>query len=247
MHLAPIRLDIILPCYNPPQGWAQNVVQSAQTVQETLGKEVLLTIILVNDGSQKGITAEDIEVLKDGLPAFEYVTYTQNRGKGFALRKGVAAARGDLHIYTDIDFPYTTQSIQNVFALLKAGSAEVVAGVRDEHYYEHVPGPRRRISKILRWMLRTFLRLKVTDTQCGLKGFTPRGREIFLQTRIDRFLFDLEFIFLSSNEKQVRLLPAQVELRPGIEFSRARMGILARESINFLWIFLRGIKRRIFG
>jgi glycosyltransferase involved in cell wall biosynthesis len=245
--LSQVRLDIILPCYNPPIGWAENVVQSAHTVQAQLGQGVSLTVILVNDGSQKGITEQDIQVLKEGLAAFEYVTYTQNRGKGFALRKGVAAARGDLHIYTDIDFPYTTQSLQNVFALLQNGEAEVVAGVRDEKYYDHVPGPRRRISKILRWMLRTFLRLKVTDTQCGLKGFNPKGREIFLQTRIDRFLFDLEFVFLASNEKKTRLLPAQVELRPGIEFSKARMGILARESVNFLWIFLRGIKRRIFG
>lgn len=236
-----------MPCYNPPEGWAENVIQSYGNVCGLLGETVAVNIILVNDGSGKGIRDEDISLLKSNLPAFEYVAYPQNRGKGYALRQGVAAAKGDLYLYTDIDFPYTTQSLQNVFALLKSGSADVVAGVRDENYYTHVPGPRRRISKILRWMLRTFLRLKVTDTQCGLKGFNAKGKAIFLYTRIDRFLFDLEFIFLSSNEKNLRLQPAQVELRPGIEFSRARLGILARESVNFGWIFLRGIKRRIFG
>lgn len=245
--MSEVSLDIILPCYNPPEHWAANVVESFGRVKTALQGKANPRLILVNDGSSKGIQEADIALLREGIEDFGYVTYPQNRGKGYALRKGVKIATGDLQIYTDIDFPYTQASFLGVFEVLASGNADVVAGVRDEKYYENVPGPRRRISKILRWMLRTFLRLKITDTQCGLKGFNAKGREIFLQTRIDRFLFDLEFIFLSSNEKKLELKAAEVELNPGVVFSRARMGILLRESLNFFWIFLRGIKRRLFG
>ena len=100
--------------------------------------------------------------------------------------------------------PYEEKSLLEVARLLTSENADVVAGVRADTYYEGVPADRRRISRFLRWMLRTFLGVKVTDTQCGLKGFNQKGREIFLQTTINRFLFDLEFIFLASNDKQIK-------------------------------------------
>jgi hypothetical protein len=119
--------------------------------------------------------------------------------------------------------------------------------VRDAQYYLHVPPIRRFISKFLRWMLRTFLRIKISDTQCGLKGFNAVGRQLFLQTRINRFLFDLEFIYLASTTQDLQLAPVPVQLKPGIEFSKARLGILLRESLNFVSIFARGILNRLRG
>jgi glycosyltransferase involved in cell wall biosynthesis len=240
----PTTLDIILPCFNPPEGWSTNLPTAIQSIQELLGQEVHITLILINDGSKRGITETDITHLKTHIPRFQYIPYETNRGKGHALRQGAAAAHSQYQIYTDIDFPYTTHSLAAVFTALEQG-ADIAAGVRDHRYYEHVPALRKFISKVLRWMLRTFLRTRITDTQCGLKGFNAHGRKLFLQTRIHRFLFDLEFIFLASNQPQIKIQPVEVELKPGVEFSRARMGIILRESVNFCSIFLRGLWRRV--
>ena len=168
-------------------------------------------------------------------------------GKGFALRKGAEAARADFVIYTDVDFPYQEESLLRVFATLQAGQCDVVAGVRDAAYYTNVPPARRRISRLLRWMLRTFLRLQITDTQCGLKGFNRKGKALFLTTTINRFLFDLEFIFLASNDSDIRLCPAEVELKPDIVFSKVNPKVLLNEAFNFMRIFFRGIRKRVFG
>ena len=243
--MATQKLDIILPCYNPPRNWAEALTVAVHEIQGALGAETEISLILVNDGSQQGLDAQQIAWIHGQIATFSYIAYTPNRGKGHALRTGVRAAAGTHQIYTDIDFPYTTASLVAVYRALIAG-ADIAAGVRDAAYYQHVPTLRRFISKFLRWMLRTFLRIKISDTQCGLKGFGPRGKALFLQTGIDRFLFDLEFIFLASGIEALRLVPVDVQLRPGIEFSKARMGILIGESINFASIFWKGLRSRLF-
>jgi glycosyltransferase involved in cell wall biosynthesis len=238
-------LDIILPCYNPPAGWAALVLEAIREIQHSIGQDVKMRIILINDGSRSGITDADIAALNAAQIDLQYLQYPHNQGKGHALRQGVAMATGEFQIYTDIDFPYTTASFVAVYAELATGNADIAPGVRDAEYYFHVPPIRRFISKFLRWMLRTFLRIKIADTQCGLKGFNARGRKVFLQTGIKRFLFDLEFIFLASTDDTIQMTPVPVALKPGIEFSKARIGILVRESLNFTSIFLRGIGNRL--
>ena len=95
---------------------------------------------------------------------------------------------------------------------------------------------------MLRWMLKRILRLKITDTQCGLKGFNAKGRTVFLQTGIDRFLFDLEFIFLASKTPNLRIEPVPVTLKPGIQFSHVSIQVLLAESMNFAKVFVRALR-----
>ncbi len=236
-------LDIILPCYNPAPGWTGRVTQAWQALQSALPHPPR-QLILVNDGSTKGIDAADIAALQAAIPSFHYLPSQPNRGKGYALRIGVAASDADLLIYTDIDFHYTEASLVAVAAVLYGGQADVVPGVRPDTYYDGVPADRRRISRLLRWMLRTFLRLKITDTQCGLKGFNRAGRAVFLATTIHRFLFDLEFIFLASRRKDIRLQAVEATLKPGIQFSHVSLRVLLREGFNFLRVFMRAVGGR---
>ncbi|HHG83199.1 MAG TPA: glycosyltransferase [Bacteroidetes bacterium] len=238
-------LDIILPCFNPINDWAEKVIEAVNVIQKGL-PNTAIHIILVNDGSSTGVSENDIELLSQKLNSFQYIPSSPNMGKGFALRRGVAAAKSNYQIYTDIDFPYQENSLLHLFSILQAGKSDIVVGVRDNAYYEGVPPTRKRISRILRWMLRTFLRLKITDTQCGLKGFNSKGKLLFMQTTINRFLFDLEFVFLASHEKSLLLTPADVSLKPGVIFSKVNWRILLIEGFNFLKIFLRGIWKRFF-
>ena len=63
------------------------------------------------------------------------------------------------------------------------------------------------------------LRIPTDDTQCGLKGFNQVGREVFLSTTIQRYLFDLEFIFLAA-QKNLRIATEEVQLRPDVILSK---------------------------
>ena len=154
---------------------------------------------------------------------------------------GVAAADAPICLYTDVDFPYTTNSIMDLLQQLTSAQFDIAAGVKNKNYYKHVPPFRRFISKLLRACTGFVLRLKVADTQCGLKGFNEKGKELFLSTTIDRYLFDLEFIFLASRNNTIDIKPVEIELKENIQFSSMRAGILFTEAGNFLKIFFKSL------
>lgn len=230
-------LDIILPCYNPPQNWAENVIQVFSEIQSRL-KEVNINLIIVNDGSST-MDWNEIEKIKNTISQFVNISYEVNKGKGYALREGIKTSNADICIYTDIDFPYTTNSFIKIWEVLKNNNTDIAIGVKDKNYYSHVPPGRKFISKILRAGTKNILRLKISDTQCGLKGFNKKGKNIFLKTTIDRYLFDLEFIFMVSRQKEVSMLPVEIELKENIQFSSMRTGILLSEGFNFMKIFFK--------
>jgi glycosyltransferase involved in cell wall biosynthesis len=240
VHKEVNSLSIILPCYNPLSNWAQSVVDNIQSLQSLLGN-VDLELIIVNDGSQKHITDKDIELIQHHIPSFQFIDRSFNRGKGFTLRQGVEKAQNDICIYTDIDFPYTEKSFHDVYLALVNGKTDVAVGVRKANYYDHVPFVRRFISKTLRFLIRAFLRMSISDTQCGIKGFSKAGKHVFLQTQIDRYLFDLEFVFLATHDPAIKMDPVEVTLKPGIIFSKVNARILFSESISFLRLFVRSI------
>ena len=233
-------LDIILPCYNPAKQWAENVIRAFTEIQQQL-PGIDIHLIIVNDGSTHLDELSGIKKIEDKIPLSTYMDYPVNKGKGYALREGIKRSTADICIYTDIDFPYTTRSFIKIWEHLKGGQTDIAVGIKDKNYYAHVPPGRKFISKILRVCSKTILHLKISDTQCGLKGFNAKGKNIFLQTTINRYLFDLEFIFLASRQKDVSMLAVEIELRDKIQFSSMRFGILLGEGFNFLKIFFKSL------
>ena len=233
-----MSLSIILPCYNPPQNWAENIVLQYGSLRERIDGTVEL--IIVSDGSNgRGVTEKDVQYLQDKISGLKFISYEVNRGKGYAIRYGAARASGDILIYTDIDFPYDKDSFINVYNALKNDSCDVAVGIKNSHYYEKVPFARRNISKALRFMIRIFLSMPITDTQCGIKGFNKKAKDLFLQTTIDRYLFDLEFIRNCFKSKLYRVTAIPVQLNEGVHFRRMNYAELMSESVNFLKLLMK--------
>ncbi len=230
-------LDIILPAYNPLPGWEDIVIGRFQSLVKAL-PDVKIRLFIVNDGSQRLDENHSAGVIQEVIPDLQWISYKENRGKGYALRQGVKNSTADFVVYTDIDWPYTEESMIGVIRTLM-GSADAVIGKRDENYYTHLPPARRRISRLLRSFNAKLLRLKVDDTQAGLKGFRKNIKDIFLSTTIDRYLFDLEFIYLISAKKEIKVVGYPIALRPGITFSKMNRKILFQEARNFLKIWMR--------
>ena len=230
-------LDIILPAYNPLPGWEENVIRRFLSLRQAM-PELQMTLIVVNDGSTQMDEKGAHQKIKASLPGLKWVSYTENRGKGYALRKGVEGAESDYILYTDVDFPYDEESMTGLIRQLTEGS-DAVIGIRDDGYYAQLPAARRRISKLLRRINGRILRLKVNDTQAGLKGFRQRVRPVFLSTTINRYLFDLEFVYLLSQKDHFQISSIPITLRPGISFSKMNRKILIEEARNFFKIWIR--------
>lgn len=227
--------SIILPCYNPQPQWVHRVVEQYNTIVALLNTTV--TIILVNDGSTVGVTDEDILLLKEAIPKFQYITYTENKGKGYAVRQGVTVAATDIIIYTDIDFPYTTQSLLSIYNALSNDNVAIAAGIKNDTYYSKVPLVRKRISKILQSLTGMFFNIPVTDTQCGLKGFRGEVKDVFLTTTINRYLFDLEFI-RAAHKRQYTIHEVSVQLNDNVVFKQMNYKMLFTEFINFIRLMM---------
>ncbi len=232
-------LDIVLPCYNPPPGWETRAIEVYKFFCRKL-PEVQIGLIIVNDHSPSDVS-DAISAIAKAIPFLTVETNAANRGKGFTLRSGVAKSNAEICIYTDVDFPYTAESMLGIWNLLATGQADIAAGVKNAAYYNTVPAIRKYISRFLQFLIRCFLGLKISDTQCGLKGFNSRGKEIFLRTEINRYLFDLEFLYLAYKNKELRIVPVEIQLRPDVYFKPLNLQIVFTESINFIKIALRRI------
>ena len=227
-----VSLSLILPCYNPSSEWLNRIEKNIPLLNSSIQN---FELILVNDGSTKGLDKEAVKLLQQKYRFVTFINYFENKGKGFALREGVKSAKGELVIYTDVDFPYTHDGFLKIYTALVEGN-DVAVGIRSKNYYTHLPAARINISKILRWFIKSFLRIPTDDTQCGLKGFNQKGKEVFLQTKINRYLFDLEFIFLAAKNK-MKIKTVEVELRPEVQLSKMNWKILLTEFGNFLRVF----------
>ena len=232
-----VQLSIILPCYNPPSGWEQRVVAVYQSLSTQLSLRPQL--IIVDDGNGTAIDAP-LQYLITAIPQLQTVRYPQNKGKGYALRQGVIIATGRIILYTDIDFPYTEASMLSVYSAIATAGNDVAIGVKNESYYTKVPPLRRTISKGLRSMVKLLMRLPVNDTQCGLKAFATPAKETFLTTTIDRYLFDLEFIYRAFRREKLNVTAVPVQLNDGVVFRKMNYRILIPEFMNFLKILRKG-------
>jgi glycosyltransferase involved in cell wall biosynthesis len=229
------QLDIILPCFQPHNDWVAEIVQHFDTFKKAVALENV-HLIVVNDGSQKGVTHAHVLQLKTHYPDCTFISYQPNRGKGYAVRQGVAATKSPLQIYTDIDFPFEQDALIATYNALKNG-ANIVIGNRKASYAQQLKQNRRLLSWGSHIFNRYLLGLKFVDTQGGLKGFDTVGRSLFLETTIDRYLFDTEFIMRALQFQQHNKLAfAEIPIatRQGIVLSELGFNVLKKEFKGIL-------------
>ena len=234
-------VDLILPFYHPTGDWEKRVAESVSFLKKHFEEKGLsLTVSLVNDGSDLSYFPEEkLDPIRKAAGDFRFLSYPENHGKGYCLRYAVSRAENEYQIYTDGDFPFSPQSAADACDALLAG-ADVVMGIRSSDYKKALSPLRKLLSAGVRKMNRFLLNLpeKYLDTQSGLKGFNSKGKEMFLKTKVDTFVFDTEFIMLSyRNNLNIKTIP--LTLRPGLTFSRMGFRIMFRELFQFLKILMR--------
>jgi len=230
------NLDIVLPIYNPLDNWDSDVIRQYKILLERLPENIQTHLILVNDGSSFDLS-DGWENINKVLPDAEWISYTENRGKGYALRQGVKKCKGDFIMYTDYDFPYTYGSMVRMIEKMINSNVDAILGTRDQSYYAHISGRRKWISQNLKKVNRLLFRLPTDDTQCGLKAFNQKAKDIFMTTTTDRYLIDVEFLKkLVKNNASVDT--QNVVLRDNVVLSKISNLRLIKEMFNYLKIML---------
>jgi len=116
------KLSVIVPVYNERNTLVE-IVRRVRAVDLPVERE----IVLVDDGSDDG-TRQILPQLTDST--VRVVTHPENRGKGAAVRTGIAESTGDLVIVQDADLEYDPEDWPKLLAPMLKGRAEVVYGSR---------------------------------------------------------------------------------------------------------------------
>ncbi len=228
------RLNLIIPIYNPHDGWETLFIESVNDLKKELS-ETDLTVILVNDGSTSD--PGNIEGILNCTGCLRYYTYPANRGKGYAIRYGINASEADYYIYTDIDFPFGHKIIPVTYQILKSSGTNLVIGTRDFSYFRMLPFKRKICSLLLKEVNFFLTGFKIKDTQAGLKGLDNEAKKILADTKTNSFIFELEFLKnCLKNGLDYKLV--NVSCRPKIKFTNFKFRILLNEINSFLKILV---------
>ncbi|MEG1635697.1 MAG: glycosyltransferase family 2 protein, partial [Rikenellaceae bacterium] len=83
------------------------------------------------------------------------------------------------------------------------------------------------------------MNLKYSDTQGGLKGMSRKGCDLMLTTKVNRFLFDTEFVVMASRRRDISITEISANLRDGIILPNMSFKVVRREFMNFLRIMFK--------
>jgi glycosyltransferase involved in cell wall biosynthesis len=115
-------LSIIMPCYN-----------EAETIAQILERVTAITydkeIIAVDDHSSDQ-TLQLLRLAADRIPNLTVISHPANRGKGAAVRSGLAHARGQITIIQDADLEYDPKDYYTLVPPILNGRVDVVYGSR---------------------------------------------------------------------------------------------------------------------
>jgi dolichyl-phosphate beta-glucosyltransferase len=193
-----LRLSVVIPAYRE----RERIAGAVTSVRETLAPLVAggdLEIVVVDDGSGDG-TAH----LAKEAGADQVIELPVNRGKGAGVRAGVFAARGRSIVFTDADLSYSPVQILRLLTETEAGWDVVIGNRRHAETATLAPNrPIRELSgRVFNLAASAVLQRRYRDTQCGLKAFrSDAARELFRETRIDRFAFDVEILHLAERHR----------------------------------------------
>lgn len=156
--------------------------------------------IVVNDGGSDGGVEKVREQMK-ARPWIRLIDRKINRGKGFSIREGLRAARGDFIVYTDADLPYLTAPMTDMLGRLKRSEADLVLANRElaPNGVQKRPHLLRQIThRIYSRFVRTLIPIPFSDTLAGLKAMNRKTVQAVLpKLTIDRFSFDVELILIA--------------------------------------------------
>jgi dolichyl-phosphate beta-glucosyltransferase len=191
--------SLVFPAYNP----GTLVERTWSEVRDFLDRAPgSWEVLFVCDGCTDGTPDRLVELTRAEGERVRVLSYSPNRGKGFAVQFGLAAARGLWRLFTDVDLAYGFDDIVRVAQTLRAGAEVAIASRLHPHSRLIVPprlqgyAYRRHLqSLVFSILVRLLLPVTQRDTQAGLKGLTARAAQVLLpHLRCHGFEFDCELL-----------------------------------------------------
>ena len=185
-------LSIVIPAYNE----SARLPGTLRALTDRFGGSGT-EIVVVDDGSADD-TAEVARAASTPELEFTVLRLPVNRGKGAAVRTGVAATTGEVVLYMDADLATDLGGLEEFLGHL--ATADVVVGSRavPGAHVHNTTALRTVMGRTFNRMVRLIARLDVHDSQCGFKAYRGDvGRLLFSLSEVDGFAFDPEVLVIA--------------------------------------------------
>jgi len=226
-------LSIVVPVFNE----RTTIVEVLRRVDAACADK---EILVVDDGSTDG-TRELLADPSTGLPrSVRVILQDRNRGKGAALRRGFAEARGEIVIVQDADLELNPADYVHLLPPIVNGEASVVYGSRflggrpnsaEPHYYV--------ANRLLTGLSNLLTGLSLSDVWTGYKVFR---REVIqsIDLKEDRFGFEPEVTAaIARGGWKIAEVPVSYQPRRKSEGKKIRIG----DALNGVWSTLKASRR----
>jgi len=188
-------LSIIVPAFNEERRIGYCVGRLAEYFRK---RRKRFEIIIVNDGSTDD-TVGAARAAARRVREARLVSYPVNRGKGHALRRGIAVSRGARVLFLDVDLSTRPEEWPKLEARLARGAALAIGSrkMAGADLVQRQPWWRESMGKVFTWLVRRLL-VRVSDVTCGFKAFQGKAaRTLFAAQRIDGWSYDAEILFIA--------------------------------------------------
>ncbi len=196
---------VIIPSLSPDE--------KLLTLLGDLRKAAFETIVIVNDGSSEQY-ASYFEAARDTFGC-TVLTHAVNQGKGRALKTAFNYLLNQSHVChavtVDADGQHRIADIIAVAEATLEHPDSIIMGCRDfSSNNQDIPARsrfgNRTTSRVLRWICG----ISLSDTQTGLRGFSPVAMRRFLATKGERFEYEMNMI-LDAKDAKISLREVPIE------------------------------------
>ena len=188
---------IIIPAYKPDE---QIMLEFMEKVKEKFSK-----IVVVNDGSGEQYTEFFEKIKEQGIPVLNHYV---NLGKGRAIKTAFNYVLNNYENFTgvvtaDCDGQHHIEDIIKCANKLKENPNKLIIGARNFNE-KQVPFKSRFGNKMTRGIFGTFVGIKITDTQTGLRAFGKTIMMKFLGTAGERYEYETNML-IECKEKEIEI------------------------------------------
>ncbi|NJN54745.1 MAG: glycosyltransferase family 2 protein [Anaerolineae bacterium] len=196
-------LSVIIPAYDEEEriGKTLTAVHAYLTTQPYTWE-----LLVVLDGCRDNtaaVVAAFIEAHPHNKENIRYIDRAQNRGKGYTVREGMLAAKGEIRLFTDADNSTDMSHFDRMKPLFDQGEQVVICSrdkkdAADAQQATPQPLHKRLMGDAGNLFIQVIAVPGIWDTQCGFKAFRAQAaEEIFSVAQINGWLFDIELLALA--------------------------------------------------
>ncbi len=212
---------MIIPAFNEESRLPETLRKVTGYV-DSMGAE-FAEILVVDDGSTDQ-TRSVAQQFGKGHSRVRALQNPGNRGKGYSVRHGMLAAKGDWRLFTDADLSTPIEEFAKLACAVDEDGASIAIGSRalDRTLIKvRQPAFREAAGKLFNRVMRTTVKLPIHDTQCGFKLFSREAAETaFPRQLLDRFGFDVEVLLIAQiHGFRIREVPVEWSHAEGTKVS----------------------------